>query len=104
MTRVKRFTRSAVAWLKQLRKSADRADSFNFQTAANTEIDMSDADLEHESEGRFFIKDGSVPAVRASLESLKRDFVDESVHRIGAPKLTDLWRNFTLLPNFMPLF
>ena len=65
---------------------------------------MSDADLEHESEGRFFIKDGSVPTVRASLESLKRDFVDESVHQIGAPKFTDLWRNFTLLPNFMPLF
>lgn len=65
---------------------------------------MSDADLEHESERRFFIKDGSVPAVRPSLESLKKNFVDESVHEIGAPKLSDLWRNFTLLPNFMPLF
>ena len=100
---MKRFTRSAVAWLKWLLTGVSRG-SLNFQTVANAEIDMSDADLEHESEGRFFIKDGSVPVVRPSLESLKKDFVDESVHEIGAPKLTDLWRNFTLLPNFMPLF
>src|SRR6266705_2817415 len=66
---------------------------------------MTNPDLENEVEGAaYFIKEGSVPAVRASLESLKKEFIDESVHEIGAPKLTDLWRNFTLLPNFMPLF
>jgi lipopolysaccharide transport system permease protein len=66
---------------------------------------MTHTDLETEAEGgRFFIKDGSVPATRTSIESVKKEFVDESVHEIGAPKLSDLWRNFTLLPNFMPLF
>lgn len=37
-------------------------------------------------------------------ESVEREFVDKSVHKIGPPQLSDLWHNFSLLPNFMPLF
>jgi lipopolysaccharide transport system permease protein len=65
---------------------------------------MTDADIDNEGEGRFFIQEGSVSFVRTSVDSAKKVFVDESVHEIGAPKLTDLWRSFSLLPNFMPLF
>jgi lipopolysaccharide transport system permease protein len=65
---------------------------------------MTDTDIDNDADDRFFIQEGSVPSVRTSIESIKKVFVDESVHEIGAPKLTDLWRSFSLLPNFMPLF
>jgi lipopolysaccharide transport system permease protein len=66
--------------------------------------EMTEADIKDEVEGRFVIQEGSVPTVRTSVDSVKKVFVDTSVHEIGAPKLSDLWRNFSLLPNFMPLF
>src|SRR6266702_3130715 len=61
---------------------------------------MTDTELE----GDFFIEEGAPPGLRASVENLKQQLADESVHKIGAPRLSDLWHNFTLLPNFMPLF
>jgi lipopolysaccharide transport system permease protein len=61
---------------------------------------MTDADVEDKE--KFYIKDGSVPSVR-TVTALG-DIVDHSVHAIAPPQLTDLWRNFALLPNFMPLF
>lgn len=65
---------------------------------------MTDIDIDNEVEDRSFIQEGSVPSVRTSVESAKKVFLDESVREIGVPKLSDLWRNFRLLPNFMPLF
>lgn len=37
-------------------------------------------------------------------DSTKSEFVDKSVHKVGPPQLSDLWHNFSLLPNFWPLF
>lgn len=37
-------------------------------------------------------------------DSVEREFVDKSVHRIGPPQFSDLWHSFSMLPNFMPLF
>lgn len=59
-------------------------------------------DQEPEHGEKFFIKDGSVPSIRTNTPL--GDIVDHSLHVVSAPKLTDLWRNFALLPNFMPLF
>jgi lipopolysaccharide transport system permease protein len=63
---------------------------------------MTDTDLENEVEERFLIKEGSVPSVRTT--TALGDIIDHSVHVIAAPRLTDLWRNLALLPDFMPLF
>jgi len=65
---------------------------------------MTDADLDNDGDDCFFVPQGAVPSVRASAMNARKVLVDESVHEIGAPKLTDLWRSFSQLPNFMPLF
>jgi lipopolysaccharide transport system permease protein len=61
---------------------------------------MTDTELE----GDFFIEEGASSGPRTSVEILKQQLADESVHKIRAPRLADLWHNFALLPNFMPLF
>jgi lipopolysaccharide transport system permease protein len=61
---------------------------------------MSEAELD----GDFYIEERALQGRRVSIEDVRKEFVDERVHHIGAPRLSDLWRNFTLLPNFMPLF
>jgi lipopolysaccharide transport system permease protein len=59
---------------------------------------------ETEVEDDYYIDENASSGRRLSIAEFKNAFVDESVHQIGAPRLTDLWRNFTLLPSFMPLF
>src|SRR6266481_1993796 len=63
---------------------------------------MIEADLEDGAERRFFIKEGSVPSVRTT--TALGDIVDRSVHIIAAPRVADLWRNLSMLPEFLPLF
>jgi lipopolysaccharide transport system permease protein len=58
---------------------------------------MADTDIDD-----HLIKEGSVPSVR-TVTALG-DIVDHSVHTVAAPRLSDLWRNLALLPDFMPLF
>jgi len=65
---------------------------------------MTDAELDDETKGRFVIREQTGRSFDTSVESLKKRFVDKKIHSIGAPKVSDLWHNFTLLPNFMPLF
>jgi lipopolysaccharide transport system permease protein len=66
---------------------------------------MTDADIDEEGRsGHFFIQKSSETPVRSSIESVRKGLADESVHEIGAPRLNDLWRSFTMLPTFMPLF
>jgi lipopolysaccharide transport system permease protein len=63
---------------------------------------MNETNIKDEMEDRFFIKEGSVPSVR-TVTALG-DIVDHSLHTVAAPRLSDLWRNLALLPEFMPLF
>ena len=68
----------------------------------HSEAEMTETNLPSEIEKGFFIKKGSVPAVRTVTEL--GDIIDHSVHTVAAPKLSDLWRNLALIPDFMPLF
>lgn len=61
---------------------------------------MTDAEVE----GDFYIEGSASQTRRISIDKIKQEFVDESLHQIGAPRVSDLWHNFSLLPNFMPLF
>jgi len=63
---------------------------------------MTETNLEDEMQARFVTKSGADPAVR-TVTALG-DIVDHSLHTVGAPRLSDLWRNLALLPDFMPLF
>ncbi len=63
---------------------------------------MTEIDVEDETEGRFFIKEGSVPAVRTT--TALGDIIDHSVHVVAAPRVSDLWRSLKSLPDFFPLF
>lgn len=65
---------------------------------------MTDTDIDNDERGRFFMREGTGPSAVTSIEQVRKAWADEHVHEISAPKLADLWRNFTLLPNFMPLF
>ena len=62
---------------------------------------MTDTEVE---DGDYYIDENAASGVRTSVEKFKGEFVNESVHQIGAPRLADLWHNFTVLPSFMPLF
>lgn len=55
-------------------------------------------------EGDYYIDENASSGRRVSVSNFKNEFVNESVHHIGAPRLADLWHNFTLLPSFLPLF
>jgi len=57
-----------------------------------------------EVEGDYYIDENAPSGPRISVAKFKDEFVSDSVHQIGAPRLSDLWHNFTLLPSFMPLF
>jgi lipopolysaccharide transport system permease protein len=63
---------------------------------------MTDTELENEMEDRFLMAEGSVSPVRTT--TALGDIIDHSVHLVAAPRLSDLWRNLALLPEFMPLF
>jgi lipopolysaccharide transport system permease protein len=63
-------------------------------------MEMTDTEVE----GDYYIEESASSERRVSVAKFKGEYVNESVHQIGAPRLTDLWRNFTLLPSFMPLF
>jgi lipopolysaccharide transport system permease protein len=62
---------------------------------------MTDTDLESEVERRLIMREGSA-SVRTT--TALGDVVDHSIHVIAPPRLSDLWRNLALLPDFMPLF
>src|SRR4051812_5879226 len=68
-------------------------------------IQMTNADIDDEGgSGRFFIQENTETPAGSSIESVRNVLVHESIHEIGAPQLSDLWRSFTLVPTFMPLF
>lgn len=62
---------------------------------------MTDTEVEDDD---YYIAENAASGVRTSVAKFKGELVNESVHQIGAPRLSDLWHNFTLLPSFMPLF